>query len=515
MPIVDKRIYRIVSNSPASLSPKQTGIQATDDTDLGFKMMYWQDASAAVNYCLAKSQPGWLESLKCSEDLWLGDSKEVQLLYDTAQTPDALMLGLGAASNSLMICRKTDIGTDYGAGLFTDPTLIMKAAGTTFADRTEISHGLIHAFSGDFQINANNFIYDCDYDSLTYYAGGTLLGNVICGEDHDIYSQYTQYTAVFGQDNVINTNYGLIAGYQNNAASAHYSLVVGELLDVTNKYNVVGGYINNVSQAYNLVGGSQSNISGTHNLVGGTGHDIDNNGCAVGGSGHTVQNHYNAVFGTDITVTGLNNIAAGDDHSISGAYNAVFGNGNTVGSDGDYGLAFGLNNESNFEHTMVHGVYAKAFWEHARFFASASLAGSTAGDSQCWDTTMVCRHTEATDQVMLTPDGTGTDEPFAVPEGTHCGFLVSLHCAYEGAGNGYLHQLLFVVVSNSNSDIVRVDATTVATNSGGTYGFQKTWTYDETADTWGLNITPENAAAANIVAHFMGGTKLNSEQSTQ
>lgn len=446
--------------------------------------------------------------------LYFGTSEDVHIEWDTNQTPDALMVGLGSDSNSLMLCQKADIGTDYALGLYTDPTLVLKAAGTTAAERTELSHGLANVASGDYRINANNWILDFNPDSMTL-TGGSPEACVLAGESHTINSMYAHHTAVFGEGNDVNGSHCLVSGDSNTQEG--YGTVLGGVTNTSAAaYCGIFGSGHELSYwaSYSLVGGDSVTVTDDHNLAVGNTLVVNGHHNAVSGFTNSTASDYTALFGRNNTVDGSSDfsLVCGQYNEIEDADGAlVSGTANEVTAG--YGLTFGTSCVNEHDSAIVHGAYAKSSWNMGRFFSTVRLDGSTTGISQCFDTTMFARHTESTDTVMLTRDGTGSTHPISVPEGSHVSFLLSVHAAYEAAGNGYLHRLYFITISNSNADIPRVASTTIATNEGGTYGFTFSWSYDEGTDCLAFNVTPGNAAAANIVAHIFGGIKLKSEHS--
>lgn len=512
MPIEEKRIYRIIEDTPSNLSPKQIAIQASDDSDLGFKMLYWRDANSLINYALAKDQPGWLESLKCSEELWLGDNKETVLGWDTTQTPAALMLGLGSVSNSMMICREADVGTDYALGLYTDPTLVMKAAGTTVAERTEISHGLINVASGDIQVNANNFIYDYNPDSHTFI--GVPTANFITGEGHTVNSQYTHHSAIFGRGNSVNGGYSIDGGYQNTDNGS---------------FNVLGGY-NNTNN------GSECGVFGTDNTLG-----VYNDNCVVGGENVTLSGSpggHNLVVGEDINCNGHHNVVSGDTQVVNGDYCSVFGQENNIASDSNwviaggsyndldgadcaivggtsndvnagYGLTIGTSNENNHDSAIVHGAFAITEWNMGRFFSTARLDGATNGISQCFDSTMLCRHTTATDQVVLTRDGSGSTSPLVINAETAYRFTVSILSAEETNTGLEYHEFSVYAYRGATGGIGCYELQVRNNQTNGpviTVQFYENNT-DHTVE---IKVTPQSTNPTNIVAHIYAGIKIKS-----
>lgn len=59
---------------------------------------------------------------------YFGTGSDGRIVYSTAQTPDALVIGVGADSNALIVCQGADTGTDFGHALTTDPVLYVQSA---------------------------------------------------------------------------------------------------------------------------------------------------------------------------------------------------------------------------------------------------------------------------------------------------------------------------------------------------------------------------------------------------
>jgi hypothetical protein len=90
--------------------------------------------------------------------LYLGSSQDAQLEWETAQTQDALVLGL-SGSLTWIITEKADIATNYGLSVRTDPALIIHSADAgTVADYLELQHdqtdAVINAGAGGFSLQA-------------------------------------------------------------------------------------------------------------------------------------------------------------------------------------------------------------------------------------------------------------------------------------------------------------------------------------------------------------------------
>jgi len=110
----------------------------------------------------------------------LGTGSDVSLLYSSAQTPDALVLGLGTDSRGLVICENADIATDFTHAQQTNPTLFVQSAdATTVADYISIAHdqtnGQIASGTGFLNLNAPGgvVLQDEGVDALVVTSDGT------------------------------------------------------------------------------------------------------------------------------------------------------------------------------------------------------------------------------------------------------------------------------------------------------------------------------------------------------
>lgn len=240
---------------------------------------------------------------------------------------------------------------------------------------------------------------------------------------------------------------------------------------------------------------------------------------------------YNYLFGDgiDITNAARGNLIVGDDHLLDSPYseyNLIGGDGHQIGYgfnvisgkdctvDGKYGEMSGSDNATTFDYTKVRGKQAVAEWAHGEFFSClGALDGGSAGDAQCFKGSMVCRHTESTDSVRLNHTGSGTTLPFVCPDGYQLSFVANIHASYEAAGDGWLNALKLYTVSNTTAGGFTFNVVDVVTpQSGGTNGFQLDTIASDPSDEFAIKITPDNAGAANIVAHIFGGTKIKTEQ---
>lgn len=70
----------------------------------------------------------------------IGTAGDASLWYGTAQTPDALVLGVGADSNGWVICEKADISFDFAHPLQTNPTVFIHSANQSTTQWIGLTH---------------------------------------------------------------------------------------------------------------------------------------------------------------------------------------------------------------------------------------------------------------------------------------------------------------------------------------------------------------------------------------
>jgi hypothetical protein len=63
--------------------------------------------------------------------LSLGSGANCDLRYNTNQTNNSLFMGLPSTSNTVLLCEKADVGTNFGRANYTDPTLVLQSADAT------------------------------------------------------------------------------------------------------------------------------------------------------------------------------------------------------------------------------------------------------------------------------------------------------------------------------------------------------------------------------------------------
>jgi hypothetical protein len=107
--------------------------------------------------------------------LQFGTSSDTAISYQTAQTPDALALGVGTDSNGFIICQKADMGYDFAHAAELDPTLFIQSRTQSATEFLKLQHNTSTALisSGDaltLTTSSNNDL------SLNPNGTGDLLG---------------------------------------------------------------------------------------------------------------------------------------------------------------------------------------------------------------------------------------------------------------------------------------------------------------------------------------------------
>ena len=164
-------------------------------------------------------------------------------------------------------------------------------------------------------------------DAVAIGSDVTAEGRSAVAIGHQSYAK--EYSVAIGENSV--TDYmGVAIGKDNKAKYA--STAIGHTNDANGYYTATMG-VNNTARA------DESTAIGYGNSVDGQQNGGTTPKAAythVLGSNNTVKGNYNAVFGDTNTVTGAYALALGGHNKISGE--------NTVGADGDYGIAIGYSN---------------------------------------------------------------------------------------------------------------------------------------------------------------------------
>lgn len=112
--------------------------------------------------------------------LYFGNSDDAIIKYTTAQTPDGLILGVGAENNSLIISEIADIAVDFAHALQINPTVFIHSADATDVDDwISFSHnqtnGVIDSGNGGIQFNSPIIVGTTEY---TADAGAVIGWNM-------------------------------------------------------------------------------------------------------------------------------------------------------------------------------------------------------------------------------------------------------------------------------------------------------------------------------------------------
>ena len=164
-------------------------------------------------------------------------------------------------------------------------------------------------------------------DAVAIGSDVTAEGRSAVAIGHQSYAK--EYSVAIGENSV--TDYmGVAIGKDNKAKYA--STAIGHTNDANGYYTATMGVDNTARADESTAIGYGNSVDGQQN--GGTTPKAAYT--HVLGSNNTVKGNYNAVFGDTNTVTGAYALALGGHNKISGE--------NTVGADGDYGIAIGYGN---------------------------------------------------------------------------------------------------------------------------------------------------------------------------
>ncbi len=150
-----------VANNDLTLLPNGTGITIVGDAgstshglntndDLFIAGKLEVDGPAFFDGAVRLESSLWIED---NQPLYFGSLPDVLMKYGTSQTPDSLVLGIGAQSNAFIICEALDINVDFAHAMQTNPTLFIHGAGA--GDITEwlsLSYGVIGTGKGNLQL---------------------------------------------------------------------------------------------------------------------------------------------------------------------------------------------------------------------------------------------------------------------------------------------------------------------------------------------------------------------------
>lgn len=139
-------------------SPGRLGTPTNDDFFVSGRMevdgtAYFDGAINLNNTCINAVA---IRSNDNVQTRW-GVGNDSAMEHSTDQTPDSLILGVGAESNAWIICEKADIGTDFAVAQRTDPAQVIQSGdATTPAQRILAYHdradGVAETETGDYLI---------------------------------------------------------------------------------------------------------------------------------------------------------------------------------------------------------------------------------------------------------------------------------------------------------------------------------------------------------------------------
>jgi signal peptide peptidase SppA len=103
-----------------------------------FSVRDWSSADPATLTGLLTLSAGVL--VADDQNACFGDSSDACLQYDTAQTTDAFLLGVGADSEGVVICQKGDMAYDFAHADQTNPTLWIQSATQSATEWVSLAH---------------------------------------------------------------------------------------------------------------------------------------------------------------------------------------------------------------------------------------------------------------------------------------------------------------------------------------------------------------------------------------
>tara|TARA_R110002049_G_scaffold271154_1_gene448304 strand:- start:52 stop:1197 length:1146 start_codon:yes stop_codon:yes gene_type:complete len=233
-------------------------------------------------------------------------------------------------------------------------------------------------------------------------SSGNLYGSALMGWNNTLQTS-PRATFVTGRDNiVIDTDYSIIGGFNNDTSAYHSSLLVGTKNYGRGVGNIIGGESNTVennSSSYNLIGGFKNTVSSTSNLVVGTSNTVKSTtkGNIVGGNNNNIdvaanENNIISGVGNDIFV-GSDNIVIGNQINVGILSNTsskiarsiIVGQNHSVGTFSSSGVAaksnmaiFGSSNSARGNNTFVAGANNSGFADNAIVLGNGNSSGGVA-----------------------------------------------------------------------------------------------------------------------------------------
>ena len=225
--------------------------------------------------------------------------------------------------------------TISGNGKLVNSLLIGQNMTLTQQATRSIVAGINHSFqgamnntvivgSGNQGFGQNNFIWGSSnqgsgvnnimlggFSTQITSSSGNLYGSALMGWNNTLQTS-PRATFVIGRDNiVVDTDYSIIGGFNNDTDGNNYSLLVGTKNYGRGSGNIIGGESNtveNTSSNNNLIGGFGNTVSSLSNLVVGTNNNVKSTtkGNIVGGNNNNID------------------VAANENNIISGIGNDIF-----------------------------------------------------------------------------------------------------------------------------------------------------------------------------------------------
>lgn len=134
------------SPSLSFINDTDTGIYRITSNAMGFSangvLRLRIDANETIAYGIIR----FLDGIRLN----FGSSADVSMLYSTTQTPDALVLGLSADSNALILAQVADVGVDFAFADLGTPALVIQNADATDTDK----RGWIYHDGTNFEIDS-------------------------------------------------------------------------------------------------------------------------------------------------------------------------------------------------------------------------------------------------------------------------------------------------------------------------------------------------------------------------
>jgi hypothetical protein len=243
---VEERHILHINDLPENIEDGQLCFTPTNDPDLGFRVLAYRDHGGSYYRCLAKSQPAIVQNIRSWEYLELGNSGQVKLSFDTAQTRDSLKIAVDSSARNLLVCDIADDSTNLAPPSRNDPTLTIAATGATSADSKRGTLSWKHLTMGQFVTLDNSAgetiaISNDDSQELSITGGGCsdliVAGNADISNSNGLMCLSTSAIGWGSLVGHVNTGVilGLIAG-GGVVADGNFPLIAGNTINVDGDY---------------------------------------------------------------------------------------------------------------------------------------------------------------------------------------------------------------------------------------------------------------------------------------